>query len=118
MTGPGTNQYVLGRAPATIIDVAAYVDENARRLAPSLADGVGAIVLTHIHPDHVGGAGALADASDAPIAVHRSRAGHVHGTRRLSPARLLDDGEEIRHGAGRLRVVHTPGHESGHCCYY
>jgi len=119
MTGPGTNQYVVGEGgPATVIDVAPYDDENAGRLAPALAVGVAQILLTHIHPDHVGGAAALADATDAPVAVHRSRADHVHGGRRLAPARLLDDGAEIATGAGRLRVVHTPGHESGHCCYY
>src|SRR5438094_379266 len=49
MTGPGTNQYVLGEAEPILIDVAPYDAENARRLAP-----IGrprAILLTHIHPD-------------------------------------------------------------------
>ena len=36
----------------------------------------------------------------------------------LAPDVLLDDGDEIALATGRLRVVHTPGHESGHCCYY
>src|SRR3954470_3900748 len=108
MTGPGTNQYVVGRG--TVIDVASYDDENARRFAAGLPGDVDAILLTHIHADHVGGARALADACGAPIAVHRSRAAHAPGGRPLAPARLLDDGEEIAHADGRLRVVHTPGH--------
>src|SRR5262249_32863602 len=65
-----------------------------------------------------GGATALREAARAPIAVHRSRDGHRTGDRALAPDRLLDDGDEIVHEEGRLRVVHTPGHESGHCCYY
>ena len=118
MTGPGTNQYVLGRLPATLIDVAPYDDENARRLTDGIGGRLEQIVLTHIHPDHVGGARALAAAAEAPVAVHRSRAGHAFAGRPLAPARLIDDGDEITHTAGRLRAVHTPGHESGHCCYY
>jgi glyoxylase-like metal-dependent hydrolase (beta-lactamase superfamily II) len=118
MTGEGTNQYVIGRGPATVIDVAPYDDENARRLADGIGGDVAQILLTHIHADHVGGARALADVLGAPVAVHRSRAGHATGGRPLAAGRLLDDGEEVVHGAGRLRVVHTPGHESGHCCYY
>ena len=119
MTGPGTNQYVLGRADAVVIDVAAYDEENARRLAAALGEArLAAILLTHIHPDHVGGATALRDATGASIAVHRSRAGFVYGGRPLAPDRLLSDGDEVVHDAGRLRGVHTPGHESGHLCWY
>lgn len=119
MTGPGTNQYVLGDTDAVVIDVAAYDDENRRRLTAALGDASSvAVLLTHIHPDHVGGATAFRDATGAPIAVHGSRAGFVHGGRPLAPDRLLADGDEVVHDAGRLRVVHTPGHESGHLCYY
>jgi glyoxylase-like metal-dependent hydrolase (beta-lactamase superfamily II) len=119
MTGPGTNQYVIGGDSAVVIDVAGYDEENARRFASTLGDArPAAILLTHIHPDHVGGAAALREATGAPLAVHRSRAGFVFGGRPLAPDRLLDDGEEIVHAEGRLRAVHTPGHESGHLCYY
>lgn len=116
MTGPGTNQYLLGD---TLIDVAPYDAENARRLDAARAGRrLAAILLTHIHPDHVGGAASMRAASGAPIAVHRSRAEFSYGREALAPDRLLDDGAEVVHAEGRLRAVHTPGHESGHCCYY
>ena len=118
MTGPGTNQYLVGHGEPLVIDVASYDDENTRRFATALdEDRPAAILLTHIHPDHVGGALALRQATGAPVAVHRRRADFVFGGRALGPDRLLEDGEEVTHAGGRLRVVHTPGHESGHVCY-
>jgi glyoxylase-like metal-dependent hydrolase (beta-lactamase superfamily II) len=119
MTGPGTNQYLVGDESPFLIDVAYYDDENAQRMNEALAARrLCGLLLTHIHPDHVGGTETLRTTYGIPVAVHRSRAGFVYGGRALAPDRLLDDGDEITHDAGRLRAVHTPGHESGHCCYY
>lgn len=117
MTGPGTNQYVLGGDGALLLDVATLDDENTARLRASGAR-FGQLVLTHTHPDHVGGALAAREAFGVPIAVHRRHAGATVGGHPLRPERLLDDGDEIAFPGGRLRAIHTPGHESGHCCYY
>jgi glyoxylase-like metal-dependent hydrolase (beta-lactamase superfamily II) len=113
MTGPGTNQYLLGGGGGVQIDAAPLDAENRRRLAQAPAR-TERLVLTHIHPDHVGGAADLG----VPIAVHASRATAAPGGRPLAPATTLEDGDEIRYPGGRLLVVHTPGHESGHCCFY
>src|SRR5262245_7200902 len=119
MTGPGTNQYVVGDGAPLVIDVAAYDAENAARFAAVLgAERLNAILLTHIHPDHVGGAAALRDETGAPLAVHASRERFAYGGQPLAPDRVLRDGDEVTHAWGRLRAVHTPGHESGHLCYY
>lgn len=114
MTGPGTNQYLLGDLQ---IDAACLDDENTARLS---AAGVRPqmLVLTHLHPDHAAGAPALRARTRVPIAVHGSHAGSTVGSSRLAPDRLLADGDEIRWAHGRLVVVHTPGHESGHCCFW
>lgn len=115
MTGPGTNQYVF--RSGLVIDVAALSTENRTRLANAAAEPT-RLLLTHIHPDHVGGAAEVRAAFGTPVAVHRTRADFAFGGAPLAPDTLLDDGDEIVHAAGRLRAIHTPGHESGHCCYY
>lgn len=113
MTGPGTNQYLLGDGDVLQLDAAPLDAENRRRLAAA-GPQASRLLLTHIHPDHVGGAHELA----RPVSVHRSRAGFALGGRPLAPATLLDDGDDVAWSGGRLAVVHTPGHESGHCCFY
>jgi glyoxylase-like metal-dependent hydrolase (beta-lactamase superfamily II) len=115
MTGEGTNQYVFGGG--LMIDAAPLSAANRERIAAG-SSAPARLLLTHIHPDHVGGAAEVRAAFGAPIAVHRSRAGFSFAAAPLAPETLLDDGDEIAHASGRLRAVHTPGHESGHCCYY
>ncbi|MGH7893786.1 MAG: MBL fold metallo-hydrolase, partial [Candidatus Binatia bacterium] len=53
MTGPGTNQYLLGDDDALLVDVAVLDAENRRRLAAA-GGRIAALALTHTHPDHVG----------------------------------------------------------------
>jgi glyoxylase-like metal-dependent hydrolase (beta-lactamase superfamily II) len=118
MTGPGTNQYLVGEGDeAVLIDCANLDDENRRRLAEAKVR-LTALWLTHIHPDHVGGAHALRETFGVPIAVHRSRRDFPVGPGPLRAERPLDDGDELAFPGGRLRVIHAPGHESGHVCYY
>jgi transcriptional regulator with AAA-type ATPase domain/glyoxylase-like metal-dependent hydrolase (beta-lactamase superfamily II) len=120
-TGDGTNQYVLGDRDLTLIDAAPLVDVNARRLISTLrGDGrrLGRVLLTHLHTDHSGGAPALRRTDHATVAAHAQHAHSFVEREALAPDQLLADGDEIPYEKGRLRVLHTPGHESGHCCYY
>lgn len=101
------------------------------------------IVLTHIHLDHAGGAGALAKQfPGVKVAVHRRGTSHI-----IEPARLIegtrqaygknfeadygpilpvsqeqvntvDDGQIIRVGKRELEVLYTPGHASHHMSLY
>ena len=36
----------------------------------------------------------------------------------MPPPRPLEDGDVVRVGALRLRVIHVPGHTPGSCCFY
>ncbi|MCW5893609.1 MAG: MBL fold metallo-hydrolase [bacterium] len=66
----------------------------------------------------VGGAAAWRARCGGTVALHASRAAFAVAGTPLAPERLLHDGDEIPWAEGTLRVVHTPGHESGHCCLF
>jgi glyoxylase-like metal-dependent hydrolase (beta-lactamase superfamily II) len=117
MTLQGTNQYIVGKDSALVIDVALSADSNMDGILEQ-AEAMGVkkiekILLTHIHSDHCGGALALRKRCGAKLGIHRSRAGYLGGE-----DFQYGDNDRIAFGGGELRVLHTPGHESGHCCFY
>lgn len=117
MTLQGTNQYVVGKESALVIDVALSADSNMDGILEQ-AEAMGVkkiekILLTHIHSDHCGGALALRKRCGAKLGIHRSRAGYLGGE-----DFQYNDNDRIAFGGGDLHVLHTPGHESGHCCFY
>lgn len=117
MTLQGTNQYVVGKESGLVIDVALSADSNMDGIIEQ-AEAMGIkkiekILLTHIHSDHCGGALALRKRSGAKLGIHRSRKGYLGGE-----DFQYDDNDRISFGGGELNVLHTPGHESGHCCFY
>lgn len=117
MTLDGTNQYLLGKNDITVIDVALSSRQNITGILEQ-AEAMGGkkiekILLTHIHGDHSGGALELKKRSGAKLGVCVSRAGYLGGE-----DFTYTDRDKIPYDGGELRVVHTPGHESGHCCFY
>lgn len=80
---------------------------------------VRAILATHAHDDHVRVAPALAAATGAPVLVHPA---DLPVWRLTHPAQDpdgdLSDGQEITVGGTVLRVLHTPGHSPGSCCFH
>jgi len=117
MTLQGTNQYVVGRENVVVIDVALSADSNLDGIIEQVeamgAKKIDKILLTHIHSDHCGGALALRKRCGAKLGIHRSRKGYLGGE-----DFQYDDNDWISFGDGELNVLHTPGHESGHCCFY
>jgi len=117
MTLQGTNQYVVGKENVIVIDVALSADSNLDGIIEQVeamgAKKIEKILLTHIHSDHCGGALALRKRCGAQLGIHRSRRGYLGGE-----DFQYDDNERISFGEGELHVLHTPGHESGHCCFY
>ncbi|WP_398314418.1 MBL fold metallo-hydrolase [Zoogloea sp.] len=108
------------------------------------ADAVDFVLLTHIHLDHAGGAGAFMQAfPNAKLVVHPRGARHmaepsklfagvsaVYGPERakelygelipVSVARIIEagDGHELNLGGRVIRVFDTPGHARHHVCYF
>ena len=117
MTLQGTNQYVVGKENVLVIDVALSEDSNLDGIIEQVeamgAKKIEKILLTHIHSDHCAGALALRKRCGAKLGIHRSRKGYLGGE-----DFQYDDNDRISFGDGELNVLHTPGHESGHCCFY
>ncbi|HZA19263.1 MAG TPA: MBL fold metallo-hydrolase, partial [Actinomycetota bacterium] len=110
MTGPGTNTYVVGTGPTVVVDPAVD-DEDYVETVAAAAGEVSAILVTHRHPDHVGGVRALAARTGAPVRAYGDDlAGGVD-------VRPLEDGEVLDVVGAPLRVLYTPGHAPDHVCF-
>jgi glyoxylase-like metal-dependent hydrolase (beta-lactamase superfamily II) len=137
--------HLLEDGGASVLIDAGMVGEPVliRRLVRRLGfkpDAIKALLLTHGHLDHAGNLARLKEWSGARVYAHPAEARHVAGTYpytgigrwcgRLEAAgrflfryraatidEYLTDGLELPFWGG-LRVIHLPGHTSGHCGFY
>jgi glyoxylase-like metal-dependent hydrolase (beta-lactamase superfamily II) len=110
-----------------IIDPGSPYEDEQQALAACvddlLAEGrnLHEIVLTHMHPDHVGGVNALRAhlGEQARVAAHRLTAEPLAESIRVD--RLIQNEERIQLAGSpdiNLRAMHTPGHAQGHLCFH
>src|SRR4029077_3701737 len=92
MTLEGTNTYLHGADPCTVIDTGSEDPEYLEAIRAAAADrgGIGLVLLTHSHGDH------------------------SKGAEELGADVLLPRGGETHAG---LRVLATPGHAADHVCF-
>lgn len=108
--------YLVGEDDMIAVDPGSpYPDQQGALVDAIAARGqLVAVVLTHHHGDHIGGATALAAATGAPIWAHAATAEALPG---MAIARQLADGEVIEVGGRAVRALFTPGHAVGHLCF-
>lgn len=128
-----TNAYVIGERRLYVVDPAPEDADELARLEALLdervrggAEMVG-VLLTHHHPDHVGGVERIARRYEAPVLAHaetlrilreRPQGLDVPGARPLGdgvriPLGVAPDGTE----GWELEALHTPGHARGHLVF-
>jgi glyoxylase-like metal-dependent hydrolase (beta-lactamase superfamily II) len=117
-TGPGTNTYLVGRRRPILIDTGAgepgYLPLLVEYLAHRGWPRPERVLLTHRHPDHLGG-----------VAQLRTRFPGLPVSKMIwNDSSLPESVEDLRDGqvvAGdevTLVPIHTPGHASDHLCYF
>jgi glyoxylase-like metal-dependent hydrolase (beta-lactamase superfamily II) len=152
--GPDLEHFPLCTVYLIVDDNAALVEVGYPFQIPDILEAVGQmgydirklsyIIPTHVHPDHAGGAGALAQQLPQTKVVAYSRAAKVladasiiermmQGSRQVfgddAGERFgkmvpiveerfvkVEDGDGIPLGHRELKVIHTPGHDPNHLC--
>ncbi len=102
----GTNTWIVGQDPAIVIDPGPEIERHLEEVA-ALAGPVGAVLVTHDHPDHAPGAAPFAARFGAPLYAFR-----------LPGSEHLRDGQTVTVGGVSVAAVHTPGHTSDHVAFH
>ena len=121
-----TNTLLLGGRDLVLIDPGASDGESLRRLREIVdkearrgGGHLRGIWLSHHHIDHVAGAEAMRRRYSVPVSAHSATAARLEGRGMRIDGRL--EGGETVELAGtprlRVRIIHTPGHASGHLCF-
>ena len=138
-----THCYLLcGTERAVVIDTGLGV-ANIKKAVDHLTDLPVAVLTTHAHWDHIGGHKYFKD-----FAIHENEVNWASKQFPLplqavkknlmlkpcdfpadfcledyqifkgNPTSVLHDGDFVDLGNRTLKVIHTPGHSPGHCCFY
>ncbi len=86
------------------------------------------IVNTHCHYDHIGAAEKLRTKYNIPFIVHELEEEYSADPNKnysaltgknisIEPDRMFRDNDILKTGSMTIRVIHTPGHTPGSCCF-
>jgi glyoxylase-like metal-dependent hydrolase (beta-lactamase superfamily II) len=119
-TGPGTNTYLIGTGRRRLLldpgeGRESYLPVLERALERAGCEGIDAVVLTHGHPDHIGGVRSVLE-RHGEVPVWKLAWPGVDERFGL-PLRPLADGARVRTEGATLRALHTPGHAPDHLCF-
>ena len=126
-----TNFYFLhleGEKETIVFDPADYGKEIYDELTRQGLE-IKAIFLTHGHFDHIMGVKALKEACGAPVYAsalekdlltdpYLNTSAQYGRSCVVEPDHWLVDGETVTAAGITLRMISTPGHTEGSCCYY
>ncbi len=118
-TGPGTNTYLVGTGPQRLLldpgqGVPAYLGVLERALQRA-GCAIQEIVLTHGHPDHMGGvASVLERFGELRVSKLPWPGVDERHDLALTP---IGDGDVVRTQGATLRALFTPGHAPDHLCF-
>lgn len=115
-----TNAYIVGDDPVLVVDPGsaagtATVLAALKELGnPAVRD----ILLTHAHPDHAAGAGALREATGAPVWLHPDDFPILGRMGFEVPVdHELADGQVVEIDGRAFEALLTPGHAAGHIVF-
>lgn len=116
------NVYLVLGEKAALID-SGYDDkettgkrlEYIKKFAPQKLEY---ILITHPHPDHIGGCRSIKKSTGAQIVLHSSGVARAKSKYRVVPDILVEDGDILDIGGFSLQIIHTPGHSPASVCVY
>ena len=127
----GTNCYLVSNEETKecfLVDAAGESPELTAHIRQS-GLSLKAILLTHGHFDHITGLDSLTKEFDVPVYAHEKEeillndasynASASYGMPfTWKKAEYVRDGQTLEIAGTEIRVLHTPGHTTGGCCYY
>ena len=126
-----TNCYIV----SNVVTKQAFIVDPGDSPEPIMkyVDGEGltveAVLLTHGHFDHIYGVEALCKKYDATLYAHEDEvevlkdpvknvSSMIGRVIRIDSATPVKDGQVLNIAGFDMKVLHTPGHTKGSCCYY
>ncbi len=126
-----SNVYIVGDDGnnVIIVDPGNNCNNHLIRHLEKLNVNVKAIFLTHGHFDHIYGVEALCKKYDATLYAHEDEvevlkdpvknvSSMIGRVIRIDSATPVKDGQVLNIAGFDMKVLHTPGHTKGSCCYY